>query len=91
MTRRPATPLHAARKQAARELDLPFDDWRVVRLSTLVVAHEVLQAKLATGAMIDVSYLLQLDQAIAEVRKTVAPPPSIALRICQKLHGVCQR
>jgi len=89
MTRRPATPLHAARKQAARELDLPFDDWRVVRLSTLVVAHEVLQAKLATGAMIDVSYLLQLDQAIAEVRKTAAPAPSVNLKICQTLTGIC--
>ena len=89
MSRRPATPLHAARRQAAKELDLPADDWRVVRLSTLVVAHEVLQAKLASGAMIDVSYLLQLDQAIAEVRATSAPAPSLNLKICQTLTGIC--
>ena len=88
MTRR-QTPLHAARRQAARELDLPADDWRVVRLSTLVVAHEVLQAKLATGAMIDVGYLLQLDNAIAEVRATSAPAPSLQLKICQTLTGIC--
>ena len=90
MTRR-QTPLHAARRQAAKELDLPADDWRVVRLSTLVVAHEVLQAKLATGAMIDVGYLLQLDNAIAEVRATSAPAPTLQLRYCRKLHGVCQK
>ena len=89
MSPRPATPLHAARRQAAKELDLPADDWRVVRLSTLVVAHEVLQAKLASGAMIDVSYLLQLDQAIAEVRATSAPAPSLNLKICQTLTGIC--
>jgi hypothetical protein len=89
MTRRPATPLHAARRQAAKELELPADDWRVVRLATLVVAHEVLQAKLATGAMIDVGYLLQLDNAIAEVRATSAPAPSLQLKICQTLTGIC--
>jgi len=89
MTRRPATPLHTARRQAAKELELPADDWRVVRLATLVVAHEVLQAKLATGAMIDVGYLLQLDNAIAEVRATSAPAPSLQLKICQTLTGIC--
>ena len=52
MSPRPATPLHAARKRAARELDLPLDDWRVVRLSTLVLAHETVQAKLASRQMI---------------------------------------
>jgi hypothetical protein len=91
MSPRPATPLHAARKQAARELDLPLDDWRVVRLSTLVLAHETVQAKLASGQMIDVGYLLQLDTAIAQVRSTVAPAPSVRLEIVDGTFTVCPR
>jgi hypothetical protein len=89
MSPKPATPLHAARRQAAKELQLPIDDWRVVRLSTLTLAHETVQAKLASGATIDFGYLLQLDQAIAQVRATSAPPLTVNLKYCKTLTGIC--
>ena len=44
MSRAPATPLHAARRAAAKELALPITDWRVIRLATLVCAHDAVQA-----------------------------------------------
>jgi hypothetical protein len=83
--------MHAARRAAAKELGLPITDWRVVRLATLVCAHEVVQAKLASGQVIDVGYLLQLDTAIAQVRSTVAPAPSVRLEIVDGTFTVCPR
>ena len=66
MSRAPATPLHAARRAAAKELALPITDWRVIRLATLVCAHDAVQARLANGASVDVDHLLKLDAALAK-------------------------
>jgi hypothetical protein len=41
--------------------------------------------------MIDVGYLLQLDTAIAEVRSTVTPAPSVRLEIVDGTFTVCPR
>jgi hypothetical protein len=83
--------LHAARRQAAKELDLPIDDWRVIRLSTLVCAHETVQAKLASGQVIDVNHLLQIDTALAQARSAAAPAPSFRLEIVDGTFTVCPR
>jgi len=91
MSRARATPLHAARRAAAKELALPITDWRVIRLATLVCAHDAVQARLANGASVDVDHLLKLDAALVQARAAAAPAPPVSLQICRQLHGVCQR
>jgi hypothetical protein len=94
--RKPLTPLHLSRRKVAKELNLPEDDWRVIRLSTYMCAHEAIQAQLANGETIDVPYLREIDQAIEDLRGKVIPSssdePPFILKICsKKLHSVCER
>jgi hypothetical protein len=65
--------LQQAREAAGRELDLPVDDWRVVRLATLTMASDQLQAELALGGRIDFNDLLSVDKQLAELRKELKP------------------
>jgi hypothetical protein len=65
--------LQQAREAAGRELGMPVDDWRVVRLATLTMASEQLQAELALGGRIDFNDLLAVDKQLAELRKELKP------------------
>jgi hypothetical protein len=65
--------LQRAREACGRELDLPVDDWRVVRLATLTMASDQLQAELALGGRIDFNDLLAIDKQLAELRKELKP------------------
>ena len=65
--------LQRAREAAGRELKLPVDDWRVVRLATLTMASEQLQAELALGGRVDFGDLLSVDKQLAELRKELKP------------------
>jgi hypothetical protein len=46
MTKPAKTPLHEARRKAAKELNLPVGDQRVIRLATLQCAYDAAQAQL---------------------------------------------
>jgi hypothetical protein len=83
MTKKPS-PLQAARTRVAAELELPDDDWRVVRLAALEVAYDGVQATLATGNPrdADIDALLKLDMQIEAVRKEAGlSAKPIALRV----------
>jgi hypothetical protein len=73
--------LQRAREAAARELGLPTTDWRVVRLATLTAAHEALQAALASGLRVDFKDLLEVDRALADLRKELKTAAPIDLKV----------
>jgi hypothetical protein len=73
--------LTKAREAAASELRLPTSDWKVVRLSTLTSAHEVLQGALAAGERIDFKELLEVDRALADLRKELKTAAPVALKV----------
>jgi len=81
MTEKPKTPLHRARKAAAKELGVPSNDRRAIRLATLLVAYDYVQAQLAVGQHVDIGHVLKLDAALAEIRMAVTPPPKVRLEI----------
>jgi hypothetical protein len=66
-----STPLHEARKRAAKELKLPVSDWRVQRLAVLVSAFDQVQAQMAAGKVVNIDDMLKIDAALAEVRASV--------------------
>jgi hypothetical protein len=73
--------LQRAREAAGRELELPVDDWRVVRLATLTMASDSLQAELALGGRVDFGDLLSVDRQLAELRKELKPANNINLEV----------
>jgi hypothetical protein len=75
--------LNAARKSVAAELNLPVDDWRVTRLSTLVCAYNGIQALLAAGRPgdVDIDELLRLDTQIAQVRDALKLTRPIEIKV----------
>ena len=75
------TPLHRARKAAAKELGVSSNDRRAIRLATLLVAYDYVQAQLAVGQHVDIGHVLKLDAALAEIRMAVTPPPKVTLEI----------
>jgi hypothetical protein len=68
-----AEALLKAREQAASELKLPVTDARVVRLATMQLAYDSVQARLVTGQAFDLGDLLRLDAALLELRREVTP------------------
>ena len=72
--------LFKARHAAAKELKLPVDDWRVKRYAVLMCAYDGVQARLASGADINVDILLKLDAAMQEIR-TSAPQELLKVEI----------
>jgi len=84
--------LHQARRAAAKELGLSITDTKVVRLATLEAAHGQIQAQLAAGKPIDVSAMLQIDSALAELRASIASvPPKVEIVFVRSLHEHCRR
>lgn len=82
--------LFKARRVAAKELRLSTDDWRVKRYAVFMVAHDTLQAKLATGANINIDGLMKLDAAMAEIRASVPQEPvRVELEIVKGIVGIC--
>ena len=64
-----------ARKQASKELRLPVDSPLVQRYAVLKVAFDGVQARVASGAEIDIDNLLKLETAMAEIRATKPQEP----------------
>jgi hypothetical protein len=89
MTRR-QTPLHKARREAAAELGCGPTDQRAIRLATLQVAYDYVQAQLAAGQVVDVGNVLKLDAALAEIRRAVAPAPQVKVEFAETLIGICK-
>ena len=54
---------------------LPVTDWRCKRYALLMVAHDNVTARLASGADISVDNLLKIDTAMAEIRASVPQAP----------------
>jgi hypothetical protein len=79
--KRKPTPLHRARKAAAKELGVSIHDQRAIRLATLLVAYDYVQAQLAVGQQVDVGHVLKLDAALTEIRRAVTPPPKVKVEI----------
>jgi hypothetical protein len=77
MTDTPGAALAHAREQAAKELGLPVDSGLVQRFAVLSVAHEAVQALVASGHINDtsISNLLKLDEALAALRAAAPPKP----------------
>jgi len=91
MTKRGTTPLHEARRAAAKELALPINDPRVIRLATLQCAYDNSQAVLAAGRAVDIDGLLKLDAVLAEARAAAQPPPKIELEIVPPVKTKCPK
>jgi hypothetical protein len=91
MTKQGTTPLHEARRAAAKELGVKASDPRAIRLATLLCAYDSVQAQLAAGRTVDVDNLLKLDAALAQARVSVAPPPEVKVTFVEQLHGICQK
>src|SRR6516165_9692478 len=94
--RTPITPLHLSRSKVAKELGLPEDDWRVIKLSTYMCAHEAIQEQLANREMIDVGYLKEITQAIEDLRTQATPassgePPFMLQIVSPRLFTYCKR
>jgi hypothetical protein len=60
---------------------VPANDRRAIRLATLLVAYDYVQAQLAVGQHVDIGHVLKLDAALAEIRMAVTPPPKVTLEI----------
>jgi hypothetical protein len=95
--RKPQTPMHECRRQAAKEFGLPIDDWRIIRLATYMCAHEAIQSQLSIGETIDIGYLGEVDRAIEALRAQMAAKPSSGeplfeiVPVSKKIHSVCER
>lgn len=89
MNRKPQTPLHEARRRAAKELGLPVSDPRVIRLATLQCAYDSAQAQLASGRTIDIDNLLKLDAALAEARASVPHQHAVNIQIVDGRRKCC--
>jgi hypothetical protein len=72
-----AEALLRAREQAATELGLPSDNSLVQRFAVLSVAHEAVQALVASGHINDTSIgnLLKLDEALTAIRAQAPKKP----------------
>lgn len=73
--------LTKARESAAREIGCESTDFRAVRLATLMTAHEALQAALAVGERIDFKDLLDVDRALADLRKEIGVTKPMNLKV----------
>ena len=60
---------------AAEDLKLPAKDWRVPRYAILMVAHQRIQAAIATGQDYDIDQLLKIEAAMQEIRSSLPPEP----------------
>jgi hypothetical protein len=68
------TPLGEARKAAAKELGLPLDDPRVIRMAPWLVKYDQLQAQLNDDpASVEVRDLGEIDKELDELRKQCKP------------------
>ena len=88
------TPLHEARRQAAKQLGLKPTDPRVVQLSMLLAARDQLQKQLAAGKVVDVAALLKLDEALKAYMPAVESSVSVQLvpmTICARCRSEIER
>ena len=88
------TPLHEARRQAAKQLGLKPTDPRVVQLSMLLAARDQLQKQLAAGKVVDVAALLKLDEALKVYMLAVESSVSVQLvptTICARCQSEIER
>jgi len=87
--RRQLTEVHLKRRQAAKELSLPITDWHVVKLATALVNYDGIQARLAAGELVATDEIVKAEALVAEARASAEPPPTVNLKICQTLTGIC--
>jgi hypothetical protein len=73
-------------------LKLPITDPAVIRLATLTAAHNQVQAQIAAGKSVDVSGMLAIDNALAEVRAALKPLPNLEIYFVSGVTGIfnCQ-
>jgi len=85
MKRQPKqSPLHAARKAAAKELDLPIGHWRVISMAGWLVQYDALHAKLALHGTVDTDEMIKVE---AQLNLARGSKPKPAQRIDVTLAG----
>jgi hypothetical protein len=87
--RRPVTEVHRKRRQASKELNLAVTDWRVVKLATALVNYDAIQVRLASNELVATDEIVKAEALVAEARVSAEPPPTVNLKICQRLTGIC--
>jgi len=90
MSRRPPTPLHAARRRAAAELNLPIDDWQVVRLATALCHYDTVQARAADcDPSLTSDEVAKATALVVEARSSVPRQHTLTVEIVRPVRVRC--
>jgi hypothetical protein len=88
MARRKLTTWESALKEAARELALPKDDFRVEKLATLTLLLKVQRAQWANGKLTNSGDMIEVMNAIEALRSTAGGPREILVNVVKAVSGI---